>query len=150
MTRSPSFASSAGRTVSEPITATSTTRIVPIPSEVKTLLPESISPPAAVITVSPETSTALPGRGRRPLQRLLAARARVAFLALALQVEERVVDADRHAHQQDHARGRVGLVDERAREVREAERGEHRGEGQQHRDPGREERAERDAAGSRT
>ncbi len=59
-TRSPSLPSSAGSTVIEPTIATSTTIIVPRPSEVKIFEPENIIPAAAVMTVRPETSTARP------------------------------------------------------------------------------------------
>ena len=59
-TRSPSFESTAGRTVSEPIIATATTIIVPIDIEMNVLSPENSIPAIAIITVAPETSTERP------------------------------------------------------------------------------------------
>ncbi len=59
-TRSPSLDSSAGRTVSEPIIATPTTRIVPVAIEAKPLSPVRYMPAIAAMTVKPETSTARP------------------------------------------------------------------------------------------
>ena len=59
-TRSPSFESRAGRTVSEPIIATPTTRIVPVAIEAKPLSPVKYMPAMAAMTVKPETSTARP------------------------------------------------------------------------------------------
>ena len=53
-------ASIAGRKVSEPSTATATTSIVPTPKPTKIGLPANSSPPIAVSTVMPETSTARP------------------------------------------------------------------------------------------
>ena len=58
--RSPSQASMAGTTVTEPIMATATTMIAPMPSEVNVRSPASSRPPMAAITVKPETSTARP------------------------------------------------------------------------------------------
>ena len=59
-TRSPSQASSAGRTVSDPTTATATTMIVPVANDVKVDAPPRYMPAIATITVRPETSTARP------------------------------------------------------------------------------------------
>ena len=50
----------AGRKVSEPITVTATTSIVPMPKAEKIGLPANSSPAIAVITVRPEMSTARP------------------------------------------------------------------------------------------
>ena len=58
--RSPSLESIAGRTVSEPIIAMATTRIVPIAIEAKPLSPVMNMPAMAAMTVKPETSTARP------------------------------------------------------------------------------------------
>ena len=55
------------------------------------------------------------------------------LLALTLQIEEGVVDSDRHPHQQDHRLGRVGGMEDVARERREPHRGKHRREGEQDR-----------------
>ena len=59
-TLSPSFESSAGRTVTEPIIATKTTIIVPTEKDMNVLSPERNMPAIATITVMPETSTARP------------------------------------------------------------------------------------------
>ena len=59
-TRSPSFDSTAGRTVSEPSTAIATTMIVPVANDMKVALPVTYIPAIAMITVPPETSTARP------------------------------------------------------------------------------------------
>ena len=59
-TRSPSQASSAGRTVRDPTTATATTMIVPVANEVNVGAPPRYMPAMATITVRPEMSTARP------------------------------------------------------------------------------------------
>lgn len=59
-TRSPSHASTAGITVTEPIIAIPTTRIDPTPRAVKVGSPPRNIPAIAIITVAPETSTARP------------------------------------------------------------------------------------------
>ena len=59
-TRSPSQARIAGRTVSEPTTATATTMIVPVANDVKVGSPARYIPAIATMTVRPETSTARP------------------------------------------------------------------------------------------
>ena len=59
-TRSPSQESIAGSTVSEPIIATATTSIVPIANDMNVLSPEKNIPAIAIITVTPEMSTARP------------------------------------------------------------------------------------------
>ncbi len=59
-TRSPSQARSAGRTVSDPTTATATTMIVPVANDVNVGAPPKYMPAMATITVRPETSTARP------------------------------------------------------------------------------------------
>ena len=111
-TRWPSFASSAGRTDSEPIIATATISIAPTAIDVKTALPVNSIPAIAISTVRPETSTACPEVPRRPQQRVARREPAPPLLALAPQVEERVVDADRHADQQDHRLRRVAGRDE--------------------------------------
>ena len=114
------------------------------PSDVKILEPASSMPAIAISTVTPEISTACPDVAAA---RCSASRPRVpgrALLALALHVEERVVDPDRHAHQQDHRARRVRRVRDVADERREADRAEHRREREQHRQAGGDERAERE------
>ncbi len=59
-TLSPSLDSTAGRTVSEPRTATPTTRIVPTANDWNTMLPAKNMPAIAIITVRPEMRTAWP------------------------------------------------------------------------------------------
>ena len=59
-TRSPSFDSIAGRTVSDPSTEAATTSIVPIAMPVKMRLPAMNSPAIAMSTVQPEMRTACP------------------------------------------------------------------------------------------
>ena len=64
--------------MSDPIIATATTRIVPMPNEEKIGLPEKNMPAMAAMTVKPEISTARPevaaatssaSAGERPLSR---------------------------------------------------------------------------------
>ena len=59
-TRSPSADRTAGSTVSDPSTETATTRMVPVASDEKVGEPPRYMPPIAIITVTPETSTARP------------------------------------------------------------------------------------------
>ncbi len=59
-TRSPSFESSAGNTVSDPSIATPTTSIVATPNETNVLSPVKSIPAIATITVKPEMSTDRP------------------------------------------------------------------------------------------
>ena len=59
-TRSPSFDSTAGRTVSDPIIATATTIIVAIENDSNVLSPENSIPAIAIITVAPEIRTERP------------------------------------------------------------------------------------------
>ena len=141
-TRSPSFASTAGSTVSEPSTATPTTRIEPIAIAPLSGSPRKKMPASEAITVRPETRTAWP---------LVAAAASSAaslpaparpLLALALEVEERVVDGHGHADQHHQDLRALAGRHELARDGGQPEGGEHRGQPEQHRDAGREQRAE--------
>ena len=59
-TRSPSFDSTAGSTVSDPTIATATTIIVAIENDSNVLSPENSIPAIAIITVAPEISTERP------------------------------------------------------------------------------------------
>ena len=59
-TRSPSQDSSAGSTVSEPVTAMPTTTMAPIAMPVNSAYPVRNSPASAVMTVSPDTTIARP------------------------------------------------------------------------------------------
>ena len=57
---SPSQESIAGRNVSDPITATATTAIVPTPNDTNTDEPESSMPPIEMSTTKPDTTIAWP------------------------------------------------------------------------------------------
>ena len=59
-TRSPSFDSTAGSTVSDPSTAIATTRIVPVANDANVSAPPKYIPAIAMITVMPEIRTARP------------------------------------------------------------------------------------------
>ena len=143
-THRPSLASSAGSTVSEPITATATTRIEPTASEEKTTSPARNRPAIAMITAMPETTTACPEVSAAISTASRWPRALGPFLALPSHVEQRVVDADRHADQQDHAGGGVGRRHQVRGEGGQTHRRGHRRERQQHRHAGGDQRAERD------
>jgi hypothetical protein len=67
-----------------------------------------------------------------------------AFLALAAQIEERVVDADREADEQDHRADRLIDVQQVADDLGQAERGGDRNDCEQQRDAGCHQRAERE------
>ena len=83
-------------------------------------------------------------RGRRgDLDGVDGAVAALSLLALALEVEQRVVHADGHADQQDHARHRRLARHEIGDRRVDADGDEDTGDRQQHGDPGRDERAER-------
>ena len=103
-TRSPSFESTAGRTVSEPSIATATTRIVPTANDMNVALPVRNMPGHRDHHGEPgDEHGAARGRGG-DRQRGLVGVAGPPLLPLAAQVEQRVVDADREADQQDHRR----------------------------------------------
>ena len=106
-TRSPSHESIAGRTVSEPIIATATTIIVPIANDMNVLSPEKNMPAMAIITVKPEMSTARPEVAAAASSAADLAPSGPPLVALAADVEERVVDADGEPDQQDHLRDRL-------------------------------------------
>ena len=59
-TLSPHIDSSAGSTVSDPSIATATTAIVPVANEVNVAAPPKYMPAIAIMTVTPEMSTARP------------------------------------------------------------------------------------------
>ena len=64
------------------------------------------------------------------------------LLPFAAQVEERVVDADGHADEQDHGFGHVRRRQHVAQELVQPDGAEHGGEGEQHGDAGRHQRPE--------
>ena len=101
-TLSPSLPRSAGSTVSEPIIATATTIIVPIEKDMNVLSPERNMPAIAIRTVMPEIEDGAAGGGCGGLEGgVLASPGRTLF-TFTPEVEERVVDADGEADQQDH------------------------------------------------
>ena len=115
-TRSPSQDSIAGSTVSEPIIATATTIIVPIANDMNVLSPEKNIPAIAIITVMPGDEHGAAGRRGGGLERRRLAPSRAALVALAADVEERVVDADGEPDQEDDLGDRLVHRDELARE----------------------------------
>ena len=84
------------------------------------------------------------GRGRRDLDGLERVMAGAALLALTLEIEERVVDADGHADQRDHDRGVVADGEDVARERHQADGRDHGRDGEQDGHAGGDERTERD------
>ena len=107
--RSPSSASIAGSTVSDPTTAIATTTIAPSAIEVNTPKPVNSSPASPITTVMPATRIARPTVAEVAASAASADAPDAAFDSLAADVEQRVVDADREADQ-DHDRGRRGAV----------------------------------------
>ena len=110
----------------------------------KIVLPAMNIPAIAISTVAPEIEHGLARGRRRAQQRVARLCARPPLLALAAEVEERVVDADGHADEQDHGLGHVRRRQHVGEERVEPEGGEHGGEREQHRQAGRDERAERE------
>ncbi len=137
-------ASSAGSTVSEPMTAHSTTRIVPTARPANRLLPLRNMPLMATITVRPDTSTARPEVAAAISIASIVVVAPGPFAALAGEVEDRVVDADREADQQDHGLRHVGDRQQVAGQGRETAGGADRAHREQHGDAGRHQTAERE------
>jgi hypothetical protein len=93
------------------------------------------------MTVSPDTAIARPDV-RAALAIAWCGSAPRPFFALAAQEEQRVVDANRHADEQNH---RGGLRADRqpvAGDGQQPSRGERGGEGEQHRDARGDQRAE--------
>ena len=99
----PSLTSTAGSTVNEPSTATATTMIEPAAREANTASRAMNRPSIETITAAPETSTECPEVSAAISIASRCVRPRAAPRA-PLDVEQGVVDAHRHAHQQDHAR----------------------------------------------
>ena len=143
-TRSPSQRQHAGRTVTEPSIATATTMIVPVREADERLEPVKNMPAIATITVRPETSTARPEVAAAASSALARLRPARPLLALAAQVEQRVVDADGEADQQDHrVDGLVTGMIWLGRATRPM-RSPNGGEAEQQRDARRDQRAEGD------
>ena len=121
-TRSPSFESSAGSTVSEPSIATATTIIVAIDERhVRLVAAEEHPGHRDHHRHAGDQHRAARGRGGG-LERGAVALARRPLLTLALEVEERVVDADREADEQEHGADVLVHRDEVARQRDEADR----------------------------
>ena len=90
--------------MSEPSIATATTIIVPIEKDMNVLSPEKNMPAIAIRTVMPEIEDGAAGGGGGGLERGALAATGGPLLALAPEVEERVVDADGEADQEDRPR----------------------------------------------
>ena len=99
-------------------------------------------PAIAIITVTPEMSTDAARRGGGGLERRPVRPSGGAFLTLALQVEERVVDADREPDEQEHGADVLVHRDEVARERDQADRGDDGREREQQRHARGDDRAE--------
>jgi hypothetical protein len=82
------------------------------------------------------------GRRRGRLERSFRTSSRRAFFTLALEVEERVVDAHREPDEQDHGGDVRVHRDQVARQCQQADRREHRRQCQKERDARRDDRAE--------
>ena len=134
----------AGSTVSEPITLNATTMIAPSAIEVNTSRPVISSPASEIITVRPETRIARPAVAAAMSSAAAGAAAAAPLLALAADVEQRVVDADGEADQQHQRAGRAAVGRELGDDAEDAHRGGDRGEAEQQRDEGGDERAERE------
>ena len=104
--------------------------------------PERIIPAIAIITVKPEISTERPEVAAAASMRGTRALAGGPLLALALEVEERVVDADGEADQQDHGADVLIHRHEMARNRDETDGREHGREREEQRHAGGDERAE--------
>ena len=144
-TRSPRIASVAGRNVRLPITATSTTAIVPTAMPVNRLIPSVTRPPSEITTAMPEKNTARPAVLERRLDRLVDARAPLPLRSEARDHEQRVVDGDGEAHQHDQlARVRADRRDGLAVQPEEAVRGREARRGEEQRHHGGSDRAERE------
>ena len=125
-TLSPSLESSAGNTVSEPSIATATTVIVATPKDAKLGVAGEEHPRHGDHHGQPGDEDRAARRRCCGLECGLFATTGGALLTLALQIEHRVVDADREPDQEDDRRDGVGHRQHLADERDEAERGEHR------------------------
>ncbi len=119
-TRSPSFESTAGSTVSEPTIEIATTSTVPTPKDSNTREPIRNMPGHRGHDRQAGDEHRAAGRGRRDLQRVGGRAPARTLLALTAQVEQRVVDADSQADQQDHRVDRLVDVQQVAEAARSA------------------------------
>ena len=143
-TRSPSHESMAGRTVSDPSTATATTRIVAAPNPLNVGSPVRNIPAIAMITVSPEMSTERPDVAAAissASSSLLPSRA---LLTLPLQIEHRVVDADGEPDQEDDRSDALVHRQDLAGDREQSHRRDHGSQPEQQRNARRYERSERE------
>ena len=85
-----------------PESAIATTSTVPTPKDAKVCEPMRNMPAIAVITTKPENSTARPEVAAAVCSASALVRPRARSSRVAAQVEQRVVDADGQADQQDH------------------------------------------------
>ena len=143
-TRSPSLASTAGSTVSEPSTATPTTTIEPTAMLPTFGVAHQEHPGERGHHGQAGDEHRVAAGGGCGLERGQLAGATGALLALPLEVEQRVVDADGHADQHHQDLGALTRRDELAGQRRQAEGREYRGEAEQHRDAGGQHGAEGD------
>ena len=143
-TQRPSLTSSAGSTVIEPSTATATTRIDAGGERVEGRAADDEQPGHRGDDRRTRDQDRVARGLRGDLDGVEGAAARGPLLALALEVEQRVVDPDGHADQHDHAAD-GGLGVDQVRERRgDADRGGDAGGREQHRDAGRDQGAERE------
>ena len=140
----PSSASIAGSAVSEPSIATATTMIVPTANDVDPLSPVRNCPAIADHHGEAGDQDRATRGGRCDLDRAQLVAACASFFTLALEVEERVVDADSHADQRDHDRGVVVDREDVAGNRDQADGGDHGRDCQQHGHAGSDQRAEGD------
>ena len=144
--RSPSSARTAGRTVTEPMTAIATTSIVRERHRGEHReAGERAGPASATITVRPETTTARPTVAEVASSAASGLAAVAALLALAADVEQRVVDADGEADEDDERAGGVADRGDLRDEAERADRGGDRRDAEQQRHGCGDERAEGDA-----
>ena len=142
LTLPPSFESNAGRTLSEPSIAIATTIIVATPNEANVVSPVMSMPAIARITVMPEMRTERPEVAAAASS--AAAPGRLPVLAFTLQVEHRVVDADREPDQEHDCGGLRRHRQQLAGQRDQPEGGEYGGQGEEQRNACGHERSESD------
>ena len=143
-TLSPSRESSAGSTVSEPSTATATTRIVAKRERGERLVAGQEHAGHRRHHRQPGDQHRAAGGRRGGLERGVGAASGRPLLLFALQVEHRVVDADREPDQEHHRRCLERDREQVAGQRDQPERREDGGQREQQRDARRHERAERE------
>ena len=116
--------------------------IVPVANDMKVALPVTYMPAIAMITVTPETSTARPDVDAAACRDACLGVPRRSLLAFSPQVEERVVDADGEPDQQDHRRDALVDGHDLAEDPHQAERRRNGRDRQEQRDARRRKGAE--------